>query len=478
MLTTVTWILVLLWKSEQIMPHSILKQPDLTALDLKESHVDLQTAKVSLENMTLIIKSTDDQMMTAKLVEEDKCIFTGYMVGCPESTVVVTGCAGEAQSVQIQSDMFGDMAFTTEDGIVKSVVLNNQLKRNKRNTGDIDYNEYYDTLENPEFEALYEEYENYEFEEVEPPEKFRLGVNIYLDTALSKRNLNRENALNILRHTQTFWQHRSLSTKLDIRFDSARIFLSRKHLLIKASSYNTKVLSELVGPSKVDAYPTAHIYLTTKEPGETKRSALGLGKVESMCAANHGKPRVMVRYKENDLRTALTVAHELGHLLGMYHDFEKPSERLHKCGKGKFKGETVMNYGNNRTVWSECSQDDFKLYYNKVLLKNDDKFCLQEVSEAADSIVTTTTRSTTSPTSPTTKTTGNGCLKEGISLVWHNGQSIEEDWDSSKELCEEKCKQNSICIAWTWNNRWCALKGENQIKETENKGYWSGFKSC
>ena len=36
MLTRLTlWILVLLWKSEQIMPHSILKQPDLTALDLK-----------------------------------------------------------------------------------------------------------------------------------------------------------------------------------------------------------------------------------------------------------------------------------------------------------------------------------------------------------------------------------------------------------------------------------------------------------
>merc|ERR1712086_864301 len=135
MLTRVTWILVLLWKSEQIVPHSDLKQSDLTTLDLQESHVDLQTAKVSLENMTLIIKSTDDQLMTAKLVKEDDCIFTGYMVGCPESTVVVTGCPGEARSVQIQSHMFGDMAFTTEDGVVKSVVLNTKLKRNKRNTG-------------------------------------------------------------------------------------------------------------------------------------------------------------------------------------------------------------------------------------------------------------------------------------------------------------------------------------------------------
>ena len=62
----------------------------------------------------MIIKSTDDQLMTAKLVKEDDCIFTGYMVGCPESTAVVTGCGGVSQRVQIQSDVFGDMAFTTQ----------------------------------------------------------------------------------------------------------------------------------------------------------------------------------------------------------------------------------------------------------------------------------------------------------------------------------------------------------------------------
>merc|ERR1712129_668224 len=43
MLTTVTLILVLLWKSEQIMPYSIPKQPDLTVLDLKGTECGLGT---------------------------------------------------------------------------------------------------------------------------------------------------------------------------------------------------------------------------------------------------------------------------------------------------------------------------------------------------------------------------------------------------------------------------------------------------
>jgi len=43
MLTRVTWILVLLWKSELIMPYSILKQPDLTVLDLKGTECGLGT---------------------------------------------------------------------------------------------------------------------------------------------------------------------------------------------------------------------------------------------------------------------------------------------------------------------------------------------------------------------------------------------------------------------------------------------------
>ena len=84
--------------------------------------------------MTLSIKRlADDQAMTAVLVEEDTCIFSGFMVGCKGSTVVVTGCDGE-HSVQIQSDMFGDLFFTIKKGDVMGVELIDNLQRGRRDT--------------------------------------------------------------------------------------------------------------------------------------------------------------------------------------------------------------------------------------------------------------------------------------------------------------------------------------------------------
>ena len=47
-------------------------------------------------------------------------------------------------------------------------------------------------------------------------------------------------------------------------------------------------------------------------------------------------------------------------------------------------------------------------------------------------------------------------------------------------LCQEKCRDNPDCDAWTFNTRngWCALKTEEQVKETQTEGFVSGFKIC
>ena len=79
----------------------------------------------------------------------------------------------------------------------------------------------------------------------------------------------------------------------------------------------------------------------------------------------------------------MTLAHEVGHTLGMWHDFDTNPHRSYTCGPGKWKGNgngktnDIMNYGSpKRKGWSECSNEDFHAYYTSVY-QNLEKFCLK-----------------------------------------------------------------------------------------------------
>ena len=72
-------------------------------------------------------------------------------------------------------------------------------------------------------------------------------------------------------------------------------------------------------------------------------------------------------------------AHELGHALGMEHDFNQDgSDRFDRQNVKCTDINGVMDYGSVSSVnkWSTCSKQDYRDYYNRALQTYNNDFCL------------------------------------------------------------------------------------------------------
>jgi len=371
---------------------------------------------VDVDGLSMTVTWNNNFTAVAELTDEDKdykeaCIFPGKFIKDEKSSVLVTGCADEELAVQFHSGIFGDYIMTiTKEGKVKDVDPgeefkelvfqsedftpfvaedNKRIKREDKEYDEYDYSDF--TFESVDLEDL-PDLGDYEIDDELLPEKVEVQLNVYIDPAF--RQLHGYKTKNMLRRiigqADLLMKHPTLNTKVQFVHNN-RFYDSKQHLRFKdkataSKDFKTRLPKLLKSPLYVDGHPVNHVYFTVPDSRFIKGVASG-GSICNKPDSKDGRPRAIIAWNKDVSRTAVTMAHEVGHTLGMFHDFERrrwPTQHRTKkqCSIGTKTGHFILSYGNNpqRTVWSECSNEDFKDYYFKVMLSegSDDKFCLKE----------------------------------------------------------------------------------------------------
>merc|ERR1712113_684626 len=132
-------------------------------------------------------------------------------------------------------------------------------------------------------------------------------------------------------------------------------------------------------PSNANAY----VFLTEQSQG----GYVGIAWVGGTCESSGYYRSSITSYFHDDFTTANILAHEIGHNLGMAHDFgdSQSDPRYSSSGELCTNNGGYMDYLQNPYRWTSCSVEDFTAYYNRV-----NPFCLDALDETATTTVAPT----------------------------------------------------------------------------------------
>jgi len=294
------------------------------------------------------------------------CLFEGRLEGDPDAVVSVSGCPDRNTSVSIASSLLpsgGVVDLTLVDRITKN------LDDRSVALEETEENVHYSTAD-----FL-----------VAPEDPFKIGhvwSGPLPSEVVLKTNIIYDNSL--LEHFDN--SHEKTQDWIDAVVQLAKTKMFHDSLTIK-------VVLEIGEVSHIDETLEAseekieylikrnHTTLTSYFCKDIGGGIIGIAYLGSACdytgQYNHNINELYDTINP-DFKTAKTFAHELGHNIGMWHDFHDK----HGGDNGKCNGQGLMSYGNPPDKWSSCSDSDFISYWTSYGHR-----CLKESGENPDSRV-------------------------------------------------------------------------------------------
>ena len=349
-----------------------------------------------------------------RLETEEACDYIGHLASDLTSCVAVTGCVGaEDLHITIMGDR-GGLFRMSVDGTVTRGEVADQFKQRldviKQVTLDrqttLQVTGWYKNSTHTTFYLLgggtyvvpnnnwtlnggddmtneAEEEEEKAEEEIcktqscdELPATQLLKVQILYNYDLANRLGGKSNAKKKIRsamtHVQTYYCHASLGTKVKIQQAENMAYYHESSWTADGDAtlnrFKTIVTNDFKN-SEADLF-------VGMGSDSSPYGTVGLAWGEVVCQPYFRSQQTSINEYNDDIAVfANTVAHEMGHNLGMAHDFAAKHKSTTCDGKG------IMSYGDAPQAWSSCSKSDFTNHY-RTTAKDTKKWCLEPAADA------------------------------------------------------------------------------------------------
>jgi len=291
----------------------------------------------------------------------DPCIFDGYLRQEDDSYVTVTGCPLTGNfDVQFRSTRIADSMFTVTNNVAQAVPsIFGSFVANRANVltmvkDKVIYDEDVDEVD----------HKNKSSDAVNPngyilPMKIRYDDNFNDKFGTKAVNTIRR----VMAQAQNIWKWRSLPAPLIFNIDANIEKISGRFV----AENDIDQVAALSTDPKFNSY--VYWAYRNDEPG-----TVGIAYFSTTCKKRVSSRTSLNEYMTNDLIAAQTVAHEIGHNMGMDHDFgdDTSIKRFDSKGRPCSGVGGVMDYYGTVDKWSTCSAEDMTKYIN-----SQPTFCLK-----------------------------------------------------------------------------------------------------